>query len=145
MKDRADDMHDLGARLLVPAVYVLDSAKPACFQNAADGAAVVIEVQPVSHLPALAIDRQRLARQGVDDHQRDELFEEVVGAVVVATVGGKHRQAIVMVQGVHQVAACGMACKIRAVGFVAVGFCKCRFSGRERAVDFVGADVQEVK
>ena len=60
---------------------------------------MVVDKEPVADLVALAIDRQGLARQGADDHQRDQLFREVIGAVIVGTVGDDHRQAIGMAPG----------------------------------------------
>jgi hypothetical protein len=72
-------------------------------EHGADRGAVVADVQPVAHVLAVAVDRQRLAGERVDDHQRDQLFGELVRAVVVGAVGGEHRQAVGVVEGAHQV------------------------------------------
>ena len=83
---------------------------------------MVLDVEPVAHLQAVAVDRQGLAGQRVDDDQRDQLFGEVVGAVVVGAIGGEHRQAVGVVPGAHQVVAGGLAGRVGAVGLVAGGF-----------------------
>ena len=75
---------------------------------------------------AVAIHRQGLARQRVDDHQRNQLLGKVVRPIVVGAVGGQHRQAVGVVPGAHQVVAGGLAGRIRAVGLVAVGLGKGR-------------------
>ena len=94
---------------------------------------------------AVAIDRQRLARQGVDDHQRDQLFGKVVRAVVVGAVGGEHRQAVGVVVGAHQVVAGGLAGRVGAVGLVAVGFGEGRVVLAQRAIDLVGGHMQKAE
>jgi hypothetical protein len=66
---------------------------------------MVLDVEPVTDLLTVAIDRQRLARQGVVDDQRDELFREVVRAVVVGAVGGQYRQAVGVVVGADEMVA----------------------------------------
>lgn len=109
VEQRADGVDDLDVGLLVPAADVVGLAEPAGFEHAADGAAVVLHVEPVAHLHAVAIHGQRLAGQGVDDHQRDELLGEVEGPVVVGAVGGDDRQAVGVVPGAHEVVARGLA------------------------------------
>ena len=79
------------------------------------------------------------------DAERDELFREMVGAVVVGAVGGEYRQAVGVVVGTHQVVAGGLAGGVRAVGFVAVGFGEGGVVFGEGAVDFVGGDVEEAE
>ena len=112
----ADGLDDLDVRLLVPAADVVGLADPAARQHLADRGAVVLDVEPVAHLHAVAVDRQRLAGEGVDDHQRDQLFGEVIGPVVVAAVGGEHRQAVGVVPGPHQVVARRLARRVGLLG-----------------------------
>ena len=70
------------------------------------GLAVVAAVLTIAQcLPAVAVHRQGLAGQGVDDHQRDEFFREVVRPIVVGAVGREHRQTISVVVGTHQMVA----------------------------------------
>ena len=145
VEDGAQGMDDVEVGLFVPAADVVNLARPARFEDTADGAAVVRDVEPVADLLAVAVDGQRLAGERVVDDQRDELFREVVGAVVVGAVGGEHRQPVGVMVGAHQMVAGGFARRIRAVGFVAVGFGEGGVVFFQRAVDFVGGDVEEAE
>ena len=138
-------MDDVDVGRFVPAADVVGLAKPAAPEHGADRAAVVAHVEPVADLPPIAIHRQRLARQGIDDHERNELFGEMERAVVVGAVGGHDRQAVGVVPRTHQVVARCLAGRVRAVGLVGVAFGERRRLGRERAVNLVGADVVKAK
>jgi hypothetical protein len=77
---RLDDApHDLHVRALVRAPDVVDLARRAVRQDVADRPREVLHEQPVAHLHPVAVDRQRVAVQGVEDHQRDELLGVLVG------------------------------------------------------------------
>ena len=145
VQQSADGVHDFDVGLFVPAADVVDLAELASFQHAADGAAVVLHIQPVAHLHAVAVNRQRFAGQCVDDHQRNELFRKMIRAVVVGAIGGEHRQAVGVVVGAYQVVAGGLAGAVGAVGLVAVGFGEGGVSSAQRAIDLVGRNVQEAK
>ena len=145
VEDGAQGMDDVKVGHFVPAADVVDLAHPARLQHAADGAAVVLDVEPVADLLAVTVDGQLLAGQCIVDDQRDELFREVVGAVVVGAVGGQHRQTVGVVVGAHEVVAGGLARRVRTVGFVAVGFGERRIHLGQRPIDFVGGDVQEAE
>ena len=97
-------------------------------------------------LHTVAVHRQAFARQGVDDHQRDEFFGKVHRAVVVAAVGGEHRQAVGVVPGAHQVVAGRLAGAVAgAVGLNPVVFGEGRGVRRQRAVNLVGGHVQKAE
>ena len=68
-------------------------------------ACMVIHIEPVADVVALAVDGQRLAVHRVQDHQRDELLGELIRAVVVGAVGGDDGQAVGVVPGTHEVVA----------------------------------------
>ena len=145
IKDSAQGVNNVEVGLLVPAADVVDLAHPTRFKDAADGAAVVFHIEPVAYLLAVTIDGQRLASQGIVDTERDELFREVVRAVVVGAVGGEHWQTVGVVVGAHEMVAGGLARRVRAVGFVAVGLGEGGIMRGEGAVDFVGGDVEEAE
>ena len=88
IKNGAQCVDNVEVGLFVPATNVIGFTKLAGFEDAADCAAMVLDVEPVADLLSVTIDRQRLARQGVVNDERDELFREVVRAVVVGAVGG---------------------------------------------------------
>ena len=139
----ADGLHDLDVGLFVPAAHVVDLAQAPGFEHTADRTAVVFDVEPIADLHAVAIHGQGLARQGVDDHERDEFFGEVIRPVVVAAVGGEHRQAIGVVPGADQVVTGGLAGAVGAVGLVAMRFGESRIALGQRAVDLVGGHMQK--
>ncbi len=105
---------------------------------------MVLDVEPVAHVAAVAVDRQAAALDGVEDHQRDQLLGELVGAVVVRAVRDQHGQPVGLVPGPDQVVGPGLrggVGRVRGVG---------RRLGEqavrpERAVDLVGRDVQEAE
>ena len=76
-------VYDVDVLHLVVATHVVDLTVATLAHHEVDGLAVVLHVEPVAYVLALAVDGETLAFQNVVDHQRDELFGEVVGAVVV--------------------------------------------------------------
>ena len=68
---------------LVGAADVVGLAGPALHQHRVDAAAEVLDVEPVADLLAVAVDRQRVAVERVQDHQRDQLLRVLARAVVV--------------------------------------------------------------
>src|SRR5690606_19745156 len=72
--DELDDPpHDLDVLLLVRPADVVDLARPALAQHEVDRTREVLDVEPVAHLAAVAVDGQVVAVEGVEDHERDEL------------------------------------------------------------------------
>ena len=145
IEQRADGRHDVEIRPLVPAADVVRFARTARGEYGADGAAMIAHKQPVAHLAAIAIDGQRLAGEGVRDHQRNQLFRKVQRAVVVGAVGNQRGQAVGVVPGADQVVTRSLGCRVRAVGRVGGLLVESGVGGRERAVNLVGGDVQEAE
>ena len=56
-------------------------------QHQQEARAVILDVQPVADVAAVAVDRQRLALERVENHQRDQLLGKLVRPVVVRAVG----------------------------------------------------------
>lgn len=103
---------------------------------------VVLHVNPVPDVLAIAVDWQVLSLAHVQDHQGQELLRELVGAVVVGTVGECHRQAVGVEVGHSQVVAGGLAGGVGAAGVVGGGLHK--VAGLSQgAVHLVGGHVVE--
>lgn len=105
---------------------------------------MVVDIEPVAHVCACAVDRQRLTLKAVEDDEWDELLGEVVRAVVVRAVGDEGGQTIGVVPSADQVVAGSLAGRVRRVGGIWGGL------GEEAglakgAVDFVGGDVLEAE
>ena len=77
-------------------------------EDEVDGARVVLHVEPVAHVLAPAVHRQRFAVAYIVDEQRDELFGELVRAVVVRAVCDNGRQPVGVVERPHEVVARGL-------------------------------------
>ena len=83
----ADRAHHLDVRFLAVAADAIGLADAALGGDDDERAGVVVDVKPVAHVVAGAVDRKRLALEAVDDDERDQLFGEMVGAVIVRAVG----------------------------------------------------------
>src|SRR5690554_2257062 len=103
LEDIADGVHDFDVLFFVVAADVVGFAGFAFGDDFVEGSCVVFNIEPVTDLVAFAVDRERLTFQGVEDHQRDELFREVVGAVVVTAISDQYRQAVGALPGAYQV------------------------------------------
>ena len=117
-------------------------ADAAAGQDGPDGGAVVLGVDPVADVPAVAVELGAHAVDEVRDLARDELLHVLVGAVVVGAVGDGGSQAEGAGPGAHQQVRARLGGAVR--GARAVG----RLLGeagrvvqRQVAVDLVGGDV----
>ena len=90
----ADELYDIEILHLVVAAHVVDLALGALADDEIDRAAVILDIQPVAHILARSVDRQRLVVQRVCDHERDKLLREVIGAVVVGAARDGDRQSV---------------------------------------------------
>ena len=111
LEDGLDDV-DVGA--LIVAADVVDLADAALLQDQVDGMAVILDVEPVADVLAVAVDRQLLVGQRVDDHQRDELLREVVRAVVVRAARDRRRDLVGAMVGHDEQVSTGLRSRIRA-------------------------------
>jgi hypothetical protein len=62
---------------------VVDLARPPLVLHERDAPAVVVHVQPVAHVSAVAVERHGAAVEQVGDEERDDLLGVLVVAVVV--------------------------------------------------------------
>ena len=79
----ADELHDIEVLHLVVTADVVDLALGALADDEVDGAAVILDIEPVAHVFTRAVDWERLVIERICDHERNELLREVVGAVVI--------------------------------------------------------------
>ncbi len=106
---------------------------------------MIAHEQPVAHLRAIAINRKRLARERVRNHERNQLFWKVQRPVIVAAVGDQRGQPVGVVPGANQVVAGRFGRGVRRVGRVRRLFMEGRVVRRERAVDLVSGNMQEAE
>ena len=79
---------------LVAPADVVDLADLAPPEDRVDAGAVVLDVEPVPHVEAVAVERHPQPVEQVRDEQRDDLLGELEGPVVVRRPGGHDRQAV---------------------------------------------------
>src|SRR5262249_35920882 len=68
----------------VAASDVVDLTVLSFAKDEVDGRAVVEDIEPISHVPAVAVERDRAILEGVGDEERDHLLRVLIGAEVVA-------------------------------------------------------------
>ena len=115
---------------------------PSLREDVPDGRGVVLGVDPVADVLAVAVELGAHAVDDVRDLARDELLHVLVGAVVVGAVGDRGAQAVGAGPGAHEHVGAGLG---RAVGARRpirrlLGELR-RVVEREVAVDLVGGDV----
>src|SRR5262245_20201024 len=84
LADRADDV-DIAA--LGTAADVVGLADASLLQHLRQSLRVVVDVEPVADVEALPVDRHAVTGEPLDDGQWDQLFGELIGAIIVRTVG----------------------------------------------------------
>ena len=114
-------------------------------QNMAERGCVIVYMQPVAHLIAGAVDRQRLPIQRFGDHQWDQFLRELPGPVVVGAVGQDDRQAISLSPSLHQVIARGFRSGIGRARCVGRSLGKWRGIRGKGAEHLVGRDMQKAE
>lgn len=96
-------MDEVDVSLLVVAADVVGLARGAFFNDLEQRSAVVFDVQPVADVFAFAINGDRFASQTLEDHDWDQLFRELIRAVVVAAVGDHDGQPVCVLPGSSKV------------------------------------------
>ena len=59
---------------------------PTVLQDRPDSTAVVPYKEPVPDIDSLAVDRQWLTGQGIQNHEGDQFFRELIRAIIVGAV-----------------------------------------------------------
>src|SRR5262250_115836 len=67
------------------AANVVDFAVATTVQNRIESTTMIIHMNPVAHVAAVAVDGQRLSFHGLRNHQWNELLRELKGAIIVCT------------------------------------------------------------
>ena len=131
--------------LAAPADIVLLARTAALQDQRPERPRMIIDIEPVAHVGAVAVDGQGLPLDGVEDQQRDQLLRELVGPVVVRAVGDQGRQAVGPVPGQAPGGPTRPSTPSRA------SLDRRRWSrvkkpcGAKRAVDLVGRDMKKAK
>src|SRR5699024_1974642 len=81
----------------IMAADIIGFKETSLFLNHIDPLGMIFHVQPVADIFAIAVYRKVLSVKGVVDNQRNQLFRELIGPVIIAAVGDVGRETI----GVH--------------------------------------------
>ena len=114
-------MDDLEVCPLVVSPDIVDFSGMSIPEDGPQGLAVVLHVEPVPDIFSCAVNGKRLAVEGVEDHEGDELLGELAGPVVVGAVGGEHRKPVGMTVRPDEMVRGSLGCGIGGVGGVGRG------------------------
>jgi hypothetical protein len=137
-----DHFYDIDVHHLAVASEVINRPWLPLEQRGDNRGAMICHVDPIAHIHAVAIDRERLVTERFDNHERNQFFRELIRAVVVRAARHEHFLAIGFVGGEREKVGAGFACRIwRArIDRGLLG----EFARRaERAIDFVCGDLDE--
>lgn len=137
----AKGMHDFDVLLLVMTADVVGLANNTFSHDFVQSTGVIFDIEPVTNLVSLAINRQGLAFQRVKDDQRDQLLREVAWAIVIRAVGDQYRQAVGTAPGANQVIGAGLTGRVRRAWVIRCGFGEEVFRTFKVSVDFVSRNV----
>ena len=74
---------DVDVRHLAIAADVVSLSGPAILEHPLQRVAMIVNVQPVTNIAAVAVNRQRFAAHTVQDQYGDQLFGKLVRSVIV--------------------------------------------------------------
>ena len=103
---------------------------------------MVADVEPITHVEAVTINRNGFSREGALDDDGNELFGKLKRAVVVRTIRDNRRHAVGVMIGTHEHVTGGFARGIWRIGSVRRRLGK-KSGWPERAEYFVSGDVME--
>ena len=114
-----DNLDDVDVLPLVEASDVVCFGNASVVEDDVDGPCMVLHIEPVADVLPLAVYRLRFAVADVVNEEGDELFGELVGALVVRAVCDDGRHAVGIVVSPDEMVAAGLCCGVGAVGVVA--------------------------
>ena len=110
-----DDLDNVDVFPFIKTADVVCLGYLSVMENHVDGAGMVFDEEPVTHILALAVNRKRLLVANVVDEQRDELLGELVRTVVVGAVCHDSRHAVGVVERANEVVGTCLTGGIRAM------------------------------
>ena len=128
---------------LVEAADIIRFGRLALVENQVNGPCVILDIESIAYVLALAIHRKRFALADIIDKERDQLLGELIRAVVVRAVRHDGRQSVGIVVGSHEVIRRCLRSTIRAMRIVLCILGKQLVIKIQRPVDLIGRDVVE--
>src|SRR5262245_62063630 len=126
------------------AAEAIAAARLALLERKQNAGAMVFHVDPVAHVRALAVDRQRLAGESAMDHMRDELLRKLERAVVVGAAGGDCAHPVGVMPGRYEMVGGGLRGGIGRAGIEGGALGELTLVA-ERAEHLVGGNLEEAE
>ena len=145
IQQSAQRVNHIDVGFFIPATDVVGLAGTTGFEHTPQGAAMIANVQPVTNLTAIAINRQRFACERIGNDQRDELLGELQRSVIIRAIARYNGQAVGVMPGTHQMVGRGFRCRVRTVRRVGRGFGKRCIVRTQTAEHLVSGYVQKAK
>ena len=145
VQERAEGVHHIEIRAFVESADIVGLAEAAFLQDEPDGGSVIFDEKPIADLLAVAIHGEGLSIERVQNHQGDELFRKMVGAVVVRAVRRQGGETVGVLEGPNEVVAGGLGGGVGAVRREGRGLRKGGVVRPESSVNFIGRDMEETK
>jgi hypothetical protein len=112
-------------------------------EDVQDAAGMILDVHPVAHLQAVAVERDRLAVDQVRHEQRDQFLRILIGPIGVRTARDRDVDAVGRRVGEDLQVRTGLAGGVRRAGRERIALA--RGAVRDVTVDLVGRDLHEAK
>ena len=139
--DRVDDLEI--SPLAAPADIVAMSGTP-LGENQRECSDVVINIEPVTDMPAVSVHRQRLSFDRIQDYQRNKLFWELIRTKIIGAIADYGWEPVGRVPGAREMIARGLAGGIGRTRIISRMLGKMA-GGTERTIDLIGRDMQKAE
>ena len=136
----ADEFHDPNVGPFVVAPDVVGLPCPSVLENLPKSFGMIANVEPVANVHSVAVEGNRFTGEQVLNDDRNELFGELVGTVVVGAIGDNRVEPIGVMISADEHVARGFAGRVRRVRSVWSCFGEIA-GGAKAAIDFVSGDM----
>lgn len=140
----AKGAHEIDVPPLVPGTDIVGFPDPAVEGDPDEGGNVILNVNPIPDLAAIAVNRDEFQGRGFPDDQGNQFFRELAGSVIVAGMGDDDWKSVGLMPRADEVVGAGLACRVWGARGVWAGFIECA-CGPESSVDFIRGDVDELR
>ena len=123
---------------------VVNLTQSAALKNHSNCLTVIINVEPISNVKSITINRKRLVLQAILNHQRNELLGELIRTIVVRTACNYRWESVCIMPGLYKHICRSFRCRVRAVWTQRCGLAeKCLWIiKRQRAIDLISRNLQ---
>src|SRR5207253_1957318 len=94
--------HDVDIASFVPGSDVVDRARSPILQCQQNRSAMVLHIDPVADITAIAIDWNALVLERIGQHQGQEFLRELAWPIVIATSGNHRIETKSLMSSAHQ-------------------------------------------